>query len=229
MSKAPRYMEGVAAPTSQVSTPNSANVMRHYKDRIKGMQNYMEKNSPPEVQAEGQWPPVYSKNAVKTKGGFLRRMINGIHYMSKERYMDTLPAGKRPLFIWVVVLIQLVLMGWILVRFGFENVKINPLLGPPFTAFIEFGAAIPSLVKKKFAEESWRMIAACFLHGGLLHFVANVSCELTLGADLENHWGLGAIAFVFFTAAVFGSMCTVIVRTHDVIAVGASGGILGYI
>ncbi|ORZ36952.1 hypothetical protein BCR44DRAFT_1431171, partial [Catenaria anguillulae PL171] len=90
-----------------------------------------------------------------------------------------------------------------------------------------FGAPVPSTIKDNFRFESWKLLVPPFLHGGVVHLVSNLSWQLSTGATLERAWGSWRVAFVFFASALFGTLCSVQVRSWDVVIIGSSGGVCG--
>lgn len=74
--------------------------------------------------------------------------------------------------------------------------------------------------------ESWRLVSALFLHGGLLHLVFNTLALLQIGHLLTPAIGLGRTLSIFVLAGAWGFFAS-LVWQPEVISVGASGGIFG--
>ncbi|ETV71483.1 hypothetical protein, variant 3 [Aphanomyces astaci] len=108
--------------------------------------------------------------------------------------------------------------GW-----AFEDMKLNPLLGPTATVLLQMGAQRSDLI---FDGEWWRLITAMFLHAGLLHLFFNMLGLYQLGVELENAFDRRRIVFIYFTSGIVGAICSA-VFVPDVVGVGASGAIFG--
>jgi len=74
--------------------------------------------------------------------------------------------------------------------------------------------------------EWWRLLTCAFVHGGLLHLAVNCWVLWRFGAVLERAFGARAYLFIFLSAAVGASLCSLMWRP-DGVSVGASGGLLG--
>jgi len=85
-----------------------------------------------------------------------------------------------------------------------------------------------SELRADYASQSWRLAVPPLLHGGVIHLLANASWQLTTGVVLARAWGAPRVAFVFFVAALVGTMVSVLVRSREVVLVGSSGGVCGH-
>ncbi|ETV71498.1 hypothetical protein, variant 1 [Aphanomyces astaci] len=108
--------------------------------------------------------------------------------------------------------------GW-----KFEEVKVNPLVGPSGDLLLRMGAQRSDLI---FQGEWWRLFTAMFLHGGLLHLAFNMLALYQLGVELENTFDRRRVVCIYFASGLIGAMCSA-VFVPDVIGVGASGAIFG--
>ncbi|KAI3679880.1 hypothetical protein L2E82_50860 [Cichorium intybus] len=109
-------------------------------------------------------------------------------------------------------------------RFAFENMKINPLLGPSAATLLKMGA----LEFKKTVEEreEWRIVTCMWLHAGVLHVFANMMGLVFIGSRLEQEFGFLKIGVIYELSGIGGSLLSsLFVRTT--ISVGASGAIFG--
>lgn len=75
--------------------------------------------------------------------------------------------------------------------------------------------------------ESWRLLTAAFLHGGLLHLLMNMYMLLVLGRQLEFALGRGRFIALYAISALGGSAASYWFNDVDVPSVGASGAIFG--
>ncbi|RQM23080.1 hypothetical protein B5M09_007305 [Aphanomyces astaci] len=108
--------------------------------------------------------------------------------------------------------------GW-----AFEDMKLNPLLGPTATVLLQMGAQRSDLI---FDGEWWRLITAMFLHAGLyvvhlppvepssscirLHLFFNMLGLYQLGVELENAFDRRRIVFIYFTSGIVGAICSAV-------------------
>ena len=74
--------------------------------------------------------------------------------------------------------------------------------------------------------EWWRLLTATYLHGNLMHLLANLSALVVLGEMLEAYEGRRRMPLVYLVAAVAGSVCSTLVSSRT--SLGASGGIIGF-
>lgn len=75
--------------------------------------------------------------------------------------------------------------------------------------------------------EWWRMLAATFLHGGLIHLLMNMVGLYSAGVMVERIYGRGQFAIIYLGAALTGSAMSMHFAAQEVISVGASGAIFG--
>jgi rhomboid protease GluP len=86
----------------------------------------------------------------------------------------------------------------------------------------KYGAKINSLIIQ---GEYWRLLSCTFLHNGIAHIVFNMYGLLGLGTLVEKIYGRGKFIFVYFIAAISGSILSFIFSIYP--SVGASGAIFG--
>ncbi len=87
---------------------------------------------------------------------------------------------------------------------------------------VEMGAIIPGLLDR---HEYWRIFAAMFLHGNLLHWAANCWALYQLGMLFEVMFGSVRFLTTYFVTGACASIASSLF-THGA-SVGASGAILG--
>jgi len=75
--------------------------------------------------------------------------------------------------------------------------------------------------------ESWRLLTAPFLHGGLLHWFMNMGALLYLGRRVEVFARWPHVPLVFLFSAWVGGECSA--RFVETASVGASGGLMGWL
>ena len=113
----------------------------------------------------------------------------------------------------------LVLLAYITLAFLTDPIQ------PPVLELINYGASSPLLVQD---GQLWRLLAAAFLHGGLLHLAFNAYCMAMLGPALESSIGSLRFALLYVVAAVGGNIVATIWSWSPAgLVVGGSGAIFG--
>lgn len=74
--------------------------------------------------------------------------------------------------------------------------------------------------------QSWRLVAALFLHGGLIHLLLNMWTLWGIGRLTERLFGSALFAAIYACAGIIASLCSIAWHPF-VISVGASGAIFG--
>lgn len=73
----------------------------------------------------------------------------------------------------------------------------------------------------------WRFVSYSFLHGNLMHLLANVTCLLAWGIPLARFFGGWRFLVLYFGAVVIGGLTSVLTREGIFVLIGASGGTSG--
>lgn len=76
------------------------------------------------------------------------------------------------------------------------------------------------------AGETWRIVSAIFLHGGLLHLGFNLLALSDFGSVLERRFGALPVAAVFLATGMAGFLASTLWHPEDV-SIGASGALFG--
>ena len=84
------------------------------------------------------------------------------------------------------------------------------------------GAIIPNAIQQ---GQSWRLLAAMFLHAGWLHWALNCFALLQLGTLYETMFGSARFTFMYFVTGLIASAASSELSQHT--SVGASGAIFG--
>jgi membrane associated rhomboid family serine protease len=114
------------------------------------------------------------------------------------------------IYVNILVFILMVIMG-----LGFISFKGNDLL--------IWGANFGPLVK---SGEWWRLLTSIFLHGGLMHILANMYGLLFVGIFLEPLLGKTKYLFIYLLTGIIASLTSI--WWHEAtVSVGASGAIFG--
>lgn len=93
------------------------------------------------------------------------------------------------------------------------------------TALVRVGAQVNSLVAQ---GEFWRLLAAMFLHIGLMHIAFNAWALFSLGRDVEAFYGTTRFAVIYFVAGLAGNIAYYLLGP-DGLSAGASGAVFGLI
>src|SRR5581483_887526 len=72
----------------------------------------------------------------------------------------------------------------------------------------------------------WRLVTACFIHGGLLHIALNMWCLLSLGRLSERYFGRWFTLAIYILTGVGGNLLS-LAYDPTRFSVGASGAIFG--
>ena len=75
--------------------------------------------------------------------------------------------------------------------------------------------------------EWWRLIAATFVHGGMLHLFATIAGLIPLGLILERAVGRVAFATMYVAAAMLAGVVSLWTTSPTSVSIGASGAIFG--
>lgn len=75
--------------------------------------------------------------------------------------------------------------------------------------------------------ESYRLMTAAFLHGGILHLLFNMYALFVFGPTLENALGRLRFGLVYLLSALGGSAASYAFNAPNQLSVGASGAIFG--
>lgn len=102
-------------------------------------------------------------------------------------------------------------------------------LDPHFEVLMYLGAANLSLILQ---GEIWRLVAACFLHGGLLHIAFNGLALSSLGRTCEPMLGTARFLTTYTVCGVLGSVASMswyYFKGVNGTSIGASGAVLGLV
>lgn len=102
----------------------------------------------------------------------------------------------------------------------------NPFFGPTTAVLVKWGAIDSARIVEK--GEAWRLVAAMFLHGGIVHLCINMITLLGVGLQLERNHGSVRVAAIYMLSGVFGALASAMFAP-DSLSVGASGAIFGLI
>ncbi|HUP63998.1 MAG TPA: rhomboid family intramembrane serine protease [Thermoanaerobaculia bacterium] len=89
---------------------------------------------------------------------------------------------------------------------------------------VDLGAIVPGLLSR---GEWWRLVAAMFLHIGILHLFLNLWALYQLGGVFEMLFGSRRFAVTYFVSGIVASLTSAIFIASNGVAAGASGAIFG--
>ncbi|MGE0872955.1 MAG: rhomboid family intramembrane serine protease [Kofleriaceae bacterium] len=107
--------------------------------------------------------------------------------------------------------------------FGVEIALGAHPLNPTPQQLIDAGGELPN---RTLTGEWWRLGAAMFLHGGVLHLLVNMVC-LYQGRIVERIFGKPGFTAIYLSAGLLGGVVSLLVRSPYVVSVGASGAVFG--
>jgi membrane associated rhomboid family serine protease len=90
---------------------------------------------------------------------------------------------------------------------------------------IALGGNKPSLTQGQ--GEYWRLLTSAFLHGGLMHFLANMYGMVMMGRMLEPLLRAPRFLLSYLLTALVGSIASVLFLSGDAVRIGASGALFG--
>jgi rhomboid protease GluP len=120
--------------------------------------------------------------------------------------------GRR--FPWVTLGIAVSCIGMFILAKHFDH-------GSYTEVVVRMGALTPGIKE----GEIWRLFAAAFLHGNVVHLIVNMIALLAFGIALERLLGPSRYVILYALSALGGSLASSLLR--PVIGVGASGAIWG--
>eukprot|EP00604_Paraphysomonas_vestita_P003091 CAMPEP_0174818422 /NCGR_PEP_ID=MMETSP1107-20130205/1092_1 /TAXON_ID=36770 /ORGANISM="Paraphysomonas vestita, Strain GFlagA" /LENGTH=342 /DNA_ID=CAMNT_0016030231 /DNA_START=59 /DNA_END=1084 /DNA_ORIENTATION=+ len=124
----------------------------------------------------------------------------------------------------LILLTQIGLLVAMIQDDGYAPRSENPLMGPPATTMVRYGAKDAALIL--YRHEWWRLITPIFLHAGILHILSNGFIQLRVGGYLNRVFGTLPWLFIYFASGIYGNMLSCIFLP-DAIGVGSSGALMG--
>lgn len=129
-------------------------------------------------------------------------------------------SSKKAFATYGLIAINCLMFAWETVAGGNENEE----------TLYRLGALVPTVV---WQGEWWRLLAATFLHYGILHLSMNMLGLYYLGSYVESSFGFGRYLIAYFFSGI-GSMSAVTLiaiftNSPPQLLVGASGAIMGMV
>lgn len=130
--------------------------------------------------------------------------------------MNQLFDKKYPVTSSLLLLTAGVFLSMLLVRgFDYESVQ----------TVYDFGGVIGAEIQVD-PSQSWRLLAAMFVHVGLQHFILNMVTLYFLGRIAEDLFGSKAFLALYLLSGLMGNLF-VLVFSPEVVAAGASTALFG--
>jgi len=126
---------------------------------------------------------------------------------------------------WLTMAILAVLAAVFAAEIAFGIGPWSDLLQPSIATLVAFGGLSPALVLQN--GEWYRLLAAPFLHGDLVHLVMNGIALYLAGRVLETLIGRAWLGATYAIGALCGSLLSLALNSNTLISVGASGAIMG--
>jgi membrane associated rhomboid family serine protease len=117
-------------------------------------------------------------------------------------------------------------------QWRWASLEENPFYGGSFAAHKAAGAASGRWVVFEGESatihwrNSWRLVTAPFLTGGVVHAVWHCFFGLKVMSELETRFGFARVALLFVTASLVGTWTTLVI-VPDVLTTGSSCGFFG--
>ncbi|WJX69599.1 Retinoblastoma-like protein 1 [Trifolium repens] len=109
-------------------------------------------------------------------------------------------------------------------RFSFQPLKENPLFGPSSSTLQKMGAL--EVDKVVHGHQVWRLLSCIWLHGGVIHVLANMLSLVFIGIRLEQEFGFVRIGSLYVISGFGGTVLSALFIQSG-ISVGASGALFG--
>jgi len=121
---------------------------------------------------------------------------------------------------------QLVVFAVVAATQGLVPFDKNHMIGPHPHSLDAAGAK--NAARILYSHEWWRLLSACFLHGGVIHLLSNVFMQLQFGINLEVIWGTRRWLVVFAVSGLCSNIASCIFLPNG-LGIGSSGAICGLI
>ncbi|KAG4948129.1 hypothetical protein JHK84_041575 [Glycine max] len=113
-------------------------------------------------------------------------------------------------------------------RFSFQPLKENPLFGPSSSTLEKMGALEVGKVIHR--HQVWRLFSCIWLHGGVVHLLANMLSLVFIGIRLEQEFGFGTVLTLAqlsqFLIVISTLACPLAVRIGFLYVISGFGGSL---
>lgn len=90
---------------------------------------------------------------------------------------------------------------------------------------IKWGGLLPSKINQD--QEYFRLFTSMFLHGSIIHFLANSYFLYQLGSSLETMLGKLKYSILYLLSGLGGSLLVWLLGAENTVTIGASGALFG--
>ncbi|MYL33471.1 rhomboid family intramembrane serine protease [Pontibacillus yanchengensis] len=155
--------------------------------------------------------PAPSEFEMEQMVEYLKQSIRNNHTKKQQQREQVFFYGK-PLFTYVLIVINLLLFGWLEYQGGSTNTY----------TLIQYGAKYnPAIID----GEWWRIVFSMFLHIGFFHIMLNMLALYVLGTAVERMFGSIRFIVIYFIGGIIGGLASFAFTPN--VAAGASGAIYG--
>jgi rhomboid protease GluP len=171
---------------------------------------------------------VWSNGGGLLSKGLYHGFVQKIAAAPREADADLAPpvvAMAPPAFPFVTTALLLALLMMFAAEIIFGIGPWTKLLQPSITTLIALGGLTHNLVLA--SGEWYRLLSAPFLHADASHLAANAIALTLAGRALERLIGAAWFGMVYVTGAITGSLASLAFNPPAIVAVGASGAIMG--
>ncbi len=125
---------------------------------------------------------------------------------------------------WAALALAAVLSAVFCCEFILAIEPSGPFLSPSIKTLLALGALS---APQALSQGEWhRLLTAPFLHADILHLVLNLAALYFAGRLLEHKIGVWRFLTLFYAGALVGGVASIATNPPDMVAVGASGGIM---
>ena len=162
-----------------------------------------------------------------------------VHVQGRHDGVNENPEGRRrpreprktfrwplfcALFLTLDTLLFLVPLAW--GGWSFASLFDNPMFGPDGSALLHFGAKFtPALLVH---GQSWRLLASCFLHAGIIHIIFSLTVGLVYGWSLEQEYGWYRVLPIWLVSGVFSQLFSALL-SPQLVSVGGGAALAGVV
>jgi rhomboid protease GluP len=123
-------------------------------------------------------------------------------------------------------LVTNILLGVIVLVYLAESFLSGSITDTTTGAIVTLGAQVNGYVA---LGEYWRLLAALFLHIGIMHLFFNGWALFSLGREVEAFYGRVRFVLLYFITGLFAGLAFYLLGAPNVPSAGASGAIFGVI
>lgn len=169
-----------------------------------------------------KFPNILEVEDVKEEGiALFIKLTDDINKKNIEetKKAENVFSKKKPIMTYIFMAICLV-MYTVCSLDSFNIIDLDP------NVLYKYGALVNYDQMKNYIE-LYRLVAAIFLHGGLLHLACNMYSLYVIGPQLESFFGKTKYTIIFIGSGIIGNLLSMAFLQNTYVSVGASGTIFG--